>query len=142
MKRYYSQETGCTYLDGLHQRMPPDAVFLTEELYAAVIRDAGINTVRRHDEQGLPYLVDVVPSAFDLALEARSWRDNQLTAVTWLRDRHRDQLEMMAPTTLDHEQYLALLTYMQALRDWPQSAQFPNAEHQPSAPLWLAEQAD
>lgn len=142
MKRYYSQKTGCTYLDGLHQRMPSDAVFLPEETYEAVIRDAGINTVRRHDKQGMPYLVDVVPSVADLALEARSWRDNQLTAVTWLRDRHRDQLEMMAPTTLDAEQYLALLTYMQTLRDWPQSAQFPNTEHRPSAPLWLAEQTE
>jgi len=122
--------------------MPSDAVFLPEETYEAVIRDAGINTVRRHDKQGMPYLVDVVPSVADLALEARSWRDNQLTAVTWLRDRHRDQLEMMAPTTLDAEQYLALLTYMQALRDWPQSAQFPNTEHRPSAPLWLAEQTE
>lgn len=80
--------------------------------------------------------------AFDLVVVERAWRDDELLAVTWLRDRHRDQLEMEASTTLSDEYFMQLLVYIQALRDWPQSPNFPKAELRPVAPIWLAEQTE
>lgn len=70
----------------------------------------------------------------------RAWRDMQIMSVEWMRDRHRDQLEIGAPTTLTAGQYQELLQYMQALRDWPQSAEFPAQEYRPQPPEWLAGQ--
>lgn len=70
----------------------------------------------------------------------RAWRDMQIMSVEWMRDRHRDQLEIGAPTTLTAEQYQELLQYMQDLRDWPQAAEFPAQEYRPQPPEWLAGQ--
>nr|WP_314563053.1 phage tail assembly chaperone [uncultured Pseudomonas sp.] len=72
----------------------------------------------------------------------RRWRDTELAALIWLRDRHRDQLEIGGETTLTIEQYSELLVYMQALRDWPQSPDFPNVEHRPIVPVWIAGQTE
>lgn len=68
----------------------------------------------------------------------RQWRDAELAALIWLRDRHRDQLEIGVPTTLTAEQFTELLVFMQALRDWPQSQAFPDAEQRPVAPAFLS----
>lgn len=72
----------------------------------------------------------------------RPWRDAELRGLVWLRDRHRDQLEIEASTTLTGEQFKELLVYMQALRDWPQSPNFPQIEHRPVVPPWIAEQTE
>jgi hypothetical protein len=68
----------------------------------------------------------------------REWRDAELVEMMALRDRHRDQLEIGGDTTLTAEQYTELLVYMQALRDWPQSDDFPEPAHRPQAPAWVA----
>ncbi|WP_241526830.1 MULTISPECIES: phage tail assembly chaperone [unclassified Pseudomonas] len=47
---------------------------------------------------------------------------------------------MSANPTLSVEQFQELLTYIQALRDWPQSKAFPDTDHRPNPPPWLAEQ--
>ncbi|MEN5094517.1 phage tail assembly chaperone [Pseudomonas protegens] len=70
----------------------------------------------------------------------RNWRDIELTSLKWLRERHRDQLEIQTPTSIDREQFNELLVYMQALRDWPQSASFPDANFRPMAPSWVTQQ--
>lgn len=67
----------------------------------------------------------------------RAWRNMQIASVEWLRNRHRDQLEIGAPTTLTSGQYQELLTYIQALRDWPQSEIFPSQTGRPQPPEWL-----
>lgn len=72
----------------------------------------------------------------------RSWRDGELASLMWLRERHRDQLEIAVDTTLSGEQFTELLHYMQDLRDWPQSPGFPDSEHRPVAPAWIAGQAE
>ncbi|WP_454863729.1 phage tail assembly chaperone [Pseudomonas hormoni] len=72
----------------------------------------------------------------------RSWRDGELASLMWLRERHRDQMEIAVDTTLTGEQFTELLLYMQALRDWPQSPDFPNSEHRPLAPAWIADQTE
>ncbi|WP_025128917.1 phage tail assembly chaperone [Pseudomonas sp. PH1b] len=82
------------------------------------------------------------PSPISMTVEERKWRDGELSSVMWLRERHRDQLEIEAPATLTGEQFKELLVYMQALRDWPQSADFPDALRRPAAPPWIAEQVE
>jgi hypothetical protein len=73
---------------------------------------------------------------------ARAWRDSEIDSVKWLRERHRDESELGVPHVLTDEQFRQLLTYMQALRDWPATADFPNTEKRPIAPAWIADQSE
>jgi hypothetical protein len=81
---------------------------------------------------GLPEAV-----APDPAVE-RAWRDGELIRTEWLIARHRDEVEMTNPTTLSAEQYGELLAWRQLLRDWPESAAFPDSAARPVPPAWLA----
>lgn len=76
----------------------------------------------------------------EAANEERRWRDLELQGVAWLRERHRDQTELGSDTTLTADQYSELLTYMQQLRDWPQSDNFPDAGNRPVPPAWIKDQ--
>lgn len=142
MKRLYSPSIGCTYVEGIHEEFPADVVDITDKLYKEVIANPPRNKVRMHDEKGLPYLVDAPVLAPDPVAQEREWRDAALASVMWLRERHRDQVEISEQTTLTAEQFAALLVYMQALRDWPQSPDFPNSDHRPQAPAWIADQTE
>jgi hypothetical protein len=137
MKRFYSRSTSCAYIVGIHQAMPPDAVEISAERYDAVIANPVSGKVRGHDAEGLPILIDPAP---DAAGDERNWRDSELSSVIWLRDRHRDQLDLGTETALTPEQFTELLVYIQALRDWPQSPDFPDSQHRPTASDWIAEQ--
>lgn len=55
-----------------------------------------------------------IPSEEEVAEQERSWRDYQLEATDWI-----------VPIT-DHPQHAAYMTYRQALRDWPSTADFPD----------------
>jgi hypothetical protein len=70
----------------------------------------------------------------------RRWRDGEVEAVKWLRERHRDEVELGGATSLTVEQYGELLAYMQSLRDWPQSAKFPTQKYRPKKPGWIDQQ--
>lgn len=142
MKRFYSQTTQTTYLQGLHADIPADAVEISEELFLSVIGNPGPGKTRAHDDQGLPYLVNAPAPAIDLAATEREWRDAELSAVMWLRERHRDQLEIGVTTSLMTDQFNELLAYMQTLRDWPQAPEFPDSKHRPIAPAWIAQQVE
>jgi hypothetical protein len=69
---------------------------------------------------------------------ARAWRQSALAATEWRVNRHRDEQELGRGATLKAQQYLELLEYRQALRDWPDSGAFPSSVSRPSAPQWLA----
>jgi len=138
--RYYSKSTGSTYIAGLHGSMPADAVEISEDLYLSVIGNPASGKARAHDDRGLPYLIDAPVQLPDLQAQEREWRDSELMTATGMRDRHRDQLEIEVETTLPAEQFKELLLYMQVLRDWPQSPDFPVLEQRPAAPPWIAEQ--
>ncbi|MDP9515223.1 phage tail assembly chaperone [Pseudomonas protegens] len=140
MKRLYSKTTQTTYLMGIHARIPMDAIQISEALYQSVIGNPLPGQIRAHDEQGLPFLIDAPIVVQDFSSQERGWRDENLMSVIWLRERHRDQLEIKAPTSLDSEQFNTLLVYIQALRDWPQSANFPTSRYRPVAPSWITEQ--
>jgi hypothetical protein len=140
LKRFYSQSTQTTYLEGLHKTMPSDAKEISEDRYLEVLANPAPGKVRGHDADGLPILIDPPPE--DLAMLERGWRDGEIQRVQWIRDRHRDERELERPTTITPEQYAGLLDYMQALRDWPQSANFPDSWLRPLSPGWIAEQAE
>ena len=59
------------------------------------------------------------PSNDELFNLLRSERDNRINSILWMRERHADELELGKETTLTPEQYTALLTYIQTLRDLP-----------------------
>lgn len=139
MIRYYSQATGCTYPSGIHNSIPSDADEMSEERFLSVICNPTPGQIRVHDEHGLPYLVDAPQTEPDLAGDERHWRDGELSSLIWIRDRHRDQLEIGAQATISAEYFTELLLYIQALRDWPQSSEFPDRNFRPVAPEWIAE---
>ena len=57
--RFYSKQTGCTYLPGIHgDQIPNDAVPIPEALYLEVIANPAAGKVRSHDANGLPILID------------------------------------------------------------------------------------
>lgn len=58
MKRFYSKETGTTYLQGLHTDIPQDAVAIDEARYQTVIANPDPGKIRSHDAEGLPVLID------------------------------------------------------------------------------------
>ncbi|MDI3399719.1 phage tail assembly chaperone [Pseudomonas sp. V88_4] len=70
--------------------------------------------------------------------QERAWRQSVLAASEWLVTRHRDEQELGRGTTLKAQQYLELLEYRQAMRDWPGADAFPSSVLRPSAPQWLA----
>lgn len=82
------------------------------------------------------------PGGEDQQTAERNWRTTELASTEWLVMRHRDELDMGRSTTLTDEQYAELLTYRQALRDWPLAAGFPDTSQRPVAPDWLAEQTE
>ncbi|MCO7608657.1 phage tail assembly chaperone [Pseudomonas chlororaphis] len=140
MKRLYSPSTGTTYLVGVHSVLPADVVEISEELYLSVIGNPEPGKIRVHNDSGLPYLVDAPEPSIDLPSQERSWRNAQLSAVMWLRERHRDQAEAGVVPTLNNEEFKELISYIQLLRDWPQSPHFPDSQYRPVAPPWITEQ--
>ncbi|QXI31405.1 hypothetical protein HU752_007435 [Pseudomonas vanderleydeniana] len=85
-----------------------------------------------------------VPAALQALVESkggvedeRLWRDLELFKWIAIRDRHRDQLELGVVTTLTPMRYTDVLAYIQELREWPQSADFPIKEKRPVIPASL-----
>lgn len=78
-----------------------------------------------------------VVSEEDRRAAERQWRDVELSARQWLRDRHRDEQDLGRPTTLSNVLFTELLSYLQALRDWPQSESFPDSQKRPKLPIWI-----
>lgn len=122
------------------KQIPSDAIGVSEPQRRDLIAGISRGLLAQVSENGSLELVEPPIDPQAVALAERAWRDGVLTSAAWLRDRHRDQLEIGAPTTLTAEQFEELLVYMQALRDWPQSPEFPDSTHRPIAPTWLDEQ--
>lgn len=133
---YYSAAEAGFFDPVLIAELPKDAVLVKWSTYQQLICSG--KCIVANDE-GQP-VVSTLQSVEDQSVTERAWRDTQLSAVTWLRDRHRDQIDIATETTLTSEQFTELLVYMQALRDWPQSQVFPAFELRPVAPPWVAQQ--
>ncbi|MBJ2205706.1 phage tail protein [Pseudomonas carnis] len=121
--------------------LPDDVVEVTGEQFRYLLKGQNAGKLMAVDADGQPVLNDPVLDAVEVASQERIWRDAELERVKWLRERHRDELELSIPHSLTDDQYGQLLEYMQLLRDWPQSSNFPDQEHRPPVPAWVAEQA-
>lgn len=86
-------------------------------------------------DQEVELHINPQPTTEDLANQARNKRDSLIEETQWLVQRHRDQIEVAEPTTLTSDQYKALLTYRQDLRDVPTQSGFPSNIVWPSYPL-------
>ncbi|WP_095159179.1 phage tail assembly chaperone [Pseudomonas sp. Irchel 3E13] len=92
-------------------------------------------------KNGKPAIVDPAPPSDDLLRDReRAWRDAELARNEWIVTRHREQIELEQSPTLTAEQFIELLTYRQALRDWPSGTEFPSVEQRPASPGWLQDQ--
>ena len=76
------------------------------------------NTIVNADG-GIIFTPPEPPSNDELFSRLRSERDSRITDLLWMRERHTDEIAMGKETSLTPEQYTALLTYIQALRDIP-----------------------
>lgn len=68
------------------------------------------------------------------AAEARAERDRRINAIRWRIERYQTQAAAGMETTDTAEQYKAILLYVQALRDVPAQAGFPDVIEWPEEP--------
>lgn len=64
----------------------------------------------------------------------RAKRDELLNSVLWQVERHNQEKTLGIETTLTDDEYLALLNYIQELRNIPQQLGFPNSVTYPEKP--------
>lgn len=142
MAIFYHAATRSFFNTATHsaKSIPVDSVEISPTVHVSLLAGQSAGKTIQLDEQGQPVLIDPVADPDAQSNRERAWRDGELSAVMWLRDRHRDQLEISGSTTLTVEQFNELLMYMQALRDWPQSPDFPDSRHRPIALPWVFEQ--
>lgn len=122
--------------------MPADVVEVAESVWLSLLEELATNSKKMSSgPDGYPMLIDPPPLDIE-QLEAveRAWRDAQLLVTDPIVSRHRDELEEKIATTLTAEQYAELQVYRRQLRNWPQGAEFPLAEHRPVASNWLSGQ--
>lgn len=140
MSIFFCPETLGFYLPGMQ---PPDftCVEISKKAHAELRAQNAAGKVIAAGVDGVPVAIDPPPPTQEqAAFKERAWRDVQLSKAAIMRDRHRDQMEVGAETTISSEQFSELLLYMQDLRDWPQSPNFPVIEQRPAAPPWIAGQ--
>lgn len=68
------------------------------------------------------------------AADVRAERDRRIDAIRWRIERYQTQAAAGLETTDTAEQYKAILLYVQALRDVPAQAGFPDAIEWPEEP--------
>lgn len=120
--------------------LPADAFEISPELHAELMNGQS-QLIKINFDTEPPSLIERPPMApAQLAELERAWRDGQLAKTDGIVARQRDELEGGGVTTLTTEQYAELQVYRRELRDWPQGAAFPLAEHRPVAPNWLSGQ--
>ncbi|GFM68558.1 hypothetical protein PSCICJ_46760 [Pseudomonas cichorii] len=133
----YCAETGGFYLSGM-QPDDKECKEITDAQHIELRTENAAGKIIVADENGFPIAIEPPGLTLEqLANKERAWRDQVLSAASGVRDRHRDQLELNLSTTLDAEQFTALLVYIQSLRDWPQTQEFPDILFRPTAPTWL-----
>ncbi|NWD56287.1 tail fiber assembly protein [Pseudomonas veronii] len=138
---YYARTTGGFYDDEVHQAIPSDAVKITQDQRVELLKGEAEGRIISSDKKGLPILVDREPPSDEILIaQARQWRDIEINSLNWLRERNRDEVDAGRPTTLTSAQFGELLDYIQQLRDWPASADFPSMDARPLAPAWIAGQ--
>lgn len=121
-------------IEGVHE-IPANAVAVSEALWRRmVVEQDGLWSLDETGEIVKRPLPEPTP---DYVRTERFWRDTELHANEWMVTRHRDELDLNRSTSLLDVQYIELLTYRQALRDWPSDDAFPGSDHRPAQPEWM-----
>lgn len=142
MSIFFCAETGGFYLPGM-QPAALVCVEITNATHAELRAQNAAGKIISAGVDGTPIAIDPPPpSEEQIAAKERAWRDAQLSLASVMRDRHRDQVEIGVATTLSSELFTELLMYMQALRDWPQTSDFPDSLYRPVPPSWIAQQVE
>ncbi|MBF6033067.1 tail fiber assembly protein [Pseudomonas sp. P155] len=129
------------YDESIHTAMPDDVIKISAEYHAELLAGQSEGKVIDWDRDGVPVLADLPPPGNEqLAATERSWRDQRLSETDGVVARHRDELEESSDPTLTAVQYAELQAYRRALRNWPESGEFPLVDHRPPTPRWLTEQ--
>ncbi|MGN2406464.1 hypothetical protein ACTACD_11800 [Pseudomonas syringae] len=99
-------------------------------LYQAVVEylDAGGHAT--------DYAEDVVVQA-DPALLAKLWVELRLKVSDNLVSQYRDARDLGGELPITPEQFTQLLTWRQAVREWPQVPGYPMETTQPVTPVWI-----
>lgn len=124
--RFYSRETGSTYLSGMHAgAMPGDAVEISEDRYQEVIANPDPSKVRSHDAAGLPILIDPPPPppATREQVEASrlvAYADPLTGSDRWFAEAQRESLLGNAEAAeVAKVQGMARFAEIQAAHPWP-----------------------
>lgn len=144
---YFSPSRLAFYPDSLRdvyeaspQGWPEDGVAVTTERYEQLYAEHLQGRVFSAGSDGEPMTKEPdPPSPEQLAATERAWRGSQLNATDALVQRHRDELEDGANTTLSAEEYQELQVYRHALREWPETDGFPSTDLRPVPPAWLSQ---
>lgn len=142
MGKYFAKSTGGFYDYSINPacQIPADAVEITEEQHAELLAAQSAGKIITSDANGNPIAIDPQsPSADQLADQARAQRDQLVRNTQWLVQRHHDQLEIGAATTLSADQFKELQVYRQALRDVPLQQGFPASISWPALPEFAQE---
>jgi hypothetical protein len=134
---FYAQTLGFDRVENPGPELPEGAVEITQAQYIELFAGQAAGKVISATATGQPVLSE--PLVFPVALIAleRDWRNNVLQSTQWLVLRDAEELEMGEGTTLRSEEFKQLLTYRQALRDWPDNPDFPDTRSRPVEPDWL-----
>lgn len=130
----YPDLNGVTVLDWIERGSRLVQYLDCDESAAQAIVDANIEFNTR---------LATADAVKDFAWQAtRTQRDALLADSIGIRDRHRDERELVAAnlreaTTLTEEQFLQLLTYIDALRQIPQGYAYPKAVVWPETPEFI-----
>lgn len=136
---FTSKKTHGFYDAAIHACMPDDAIEISVGRHVELMAGQSVGKIITWRDDGFPVLVDPPPpSAEELSVAERNWRDVQLAVTDDVVSRHRDELEDQSKTTLTAKQYSELQAYRRALRNWPEAGEFPLSEHRPPAPIWLS----
>ncbi|WOE81594.1 phage tail assembly chaperone [Pseudomonas protegens] len=139
----YSFESAGWFSPSYNELIPEDCVEVSAARRAELRAGVRDGFVIAPGDDGQPTLTaPPPPPEQELMARERRWRDSQLLRSDPIVTRHRDEIELGRHTTLNAEQYAELLSYRAALRDWPQSSEFPQLKCQPVEPPWLAEQTE
>ena len=134
---FYAQSLGFDRVDSALPEVPEGAVEITQAQYAELFSGQASGKVISASASGQPVLTDPVVSPATLASHERAWRNHVLQNTQWLVFRDAEELEVGEGTTLRSEEFKELLAYRQALRDWPNHPDFPEASSRPVEPDWL-----
>ena len=134
---FYAQTLGFDRVEGSLTEVPEGAVEITQAQYAELFAGQAAGKSISASATGQPVLIDPLISPIALANRERAWRNQVLQSTQWLVLRDAEELETGEGTTLHAEEFKQLLAYRQALRDWPDQPEFPDAHSRPVEPDWL-----